>query len=480
MAHFRTRKIRQKQTLHPFKKLKNSLISGSHIFTRMNKRQWSYIVGSFLILIAVVIVVNVTTAVYSAIRNFDTKDMVFALGTDLKQDEYGYTNIVLLGDGGHERDGADLIDTIMVASMDFNKRSVSLLSFPRDYYLRYIDNKDLADRKINELYRDFRKTLGDDAAYETYQEVLGDLVNLEIHYYARVDFNAFVEVVNSLEGVTVDVKTAIYDPYYPNETDDGYTVFKMNEGLQEMNGETALKFVRSRKTTSDFDRAARQQQVLMAIKDKALSGNILTNPKTIKKLYESIKNNINTNLTLREMIAMGSFAKNFDQEHLVMKVLHDDPGHDGGFLYTPERKYYNGQFVLVPDGDNLNYIHRYADLIFHHRDALMNPVRLEILNATREPGIARNVAGYLKRFGFKTVNLDNLLDGSGERKYVEKSFIHYNDWEVEANGNVLAKHQSALDALSKFIKGEPIPSSEPITEGDVDISIVLGADYEFY
>ncbi len=480
MSHFRTRKIRQKPTLQPLKKIKNSLSSSSNIITRMNKKQWSYIIGSFLILMASVIVIRVTTAAYNAIQNFDTKDVVFALGTDLKQDEYGYTNMVLLGDGGHERDGADLIDTIMVASMDFNNRSVSLLSFPRDYYLRYIDNKDLADRKINELYRDFRKTLGDNEAYETYQEVLGDLVNLEIHYYARVDFNAFVEVVDSLGGVTIDVKKAIYDPYYPNETDDGYTVFEMGEGTQEMNGETALKFVRSRKTTSDFDRAARQQQALMAIKDKALSGNVLTNPKTIKKLYESIKNNINTNLTLREMIAMGSFAKNFDRDHLVMKVLHDDPGNDGGFLHTPERKYYNGQFVLVPDGNNLDYIHRYADLIFHHREALMNPIQLEILNATREPGIARNAAGYLKRFGFKTVNLDNLFDDSGERKYVEKSFIQYNHWEVEADGNVAAKHQSTIEALDKFIKGEPIPSSEPVDEGDVDISIVLGADYQIF
>lgn len=480
MADFRTRRIRHKPPLRPFKKIKSGLTGIFQFLKTLNKKQLSYLFGTALILMAILIVIKVTTGIYHAIQNFEPEDAVFAMGAELQHDENGYTNIVLLGDGGHTRDGADLIDTIMVASMDFKKGSVSLLSFPRDYYLRYISNQDYAGRKINELYRDFKKVLGDEKAYETYQEVLGDLSGLEIHYYARVDFNGFVEVVDGLGGVTVDVKEAIYDPYYPNETDDGYTVFEMSKGLQEMNGETALKFVRSRKTTSDFDRAARQQQVLMAIREKALSGDVLTSPKIIKKLYQSISDNLNTNMTLREMVAMASFAKNFDRGHLVMKVIHDDPSRDGGFLYTPERKYYNGQFVLVPDGNNLDLIHRYADLAFHHREVLMNPIRIEVLNATKEPGVARNVMSYLNRFGFNIVSVDNLVDEKGERKYIEKSFIRYNDWEVDAEGNVSTRHQPTLDALSHFIKGEPMPSDESVGEEGalVDISIILGADYQ--
>jgi len=479
MANFRTRRIRQKPPLKPLKIVKNGLLECTRCFSKMNKKHLSYLLGTALILVAVLIVIKVTTGIYHSIRDFDPKDMVFAMGSDLKQDQNGYTNIVLLGDGGHVRDGADLIDTIMVVSMDFNNKTVSLLSIPRDYYLRYIENKDYAGRKINELYRDFKNELGEEEAYGAYQDVLSDIVNLDIHYYARFDFNAFVEVVDSLGGITVDVKEAIYDPYYPNETDDGYTVFEVDAGIQEMDGETALKFVRSRKTTSDFDRAARQQQVLMAVKDKVLSSDVLRSTKTIKRLYESIRSNLNTNMTLREMIAMSSFTKGFDQGRLASKVLHDDPSQDGGFLYTPERKYYNGQFVLVPDGNSLDYLHRYADLIFHQRDVLMNPVRIEVLNATKEPGIARTVTSFLGRFGFNIVNIDNLFDAEEERKYIEKSFIRYNHWEVDMEGNVIAKHQSTLDALEAFVKGEPIPSDEgEVTPADIDISIILGADYE--
>jgi LCP family protein required for cell wall assembly len=426
---------------------------------------------------AAFIVFKVTTGVYQVVQKIDPKDAVFALGTDLKQDEYGYTNIVLLGDGGHVRDGADLIDTIMVASIDFEGKSVSLLSIPRDYYLRYIPDKEFAGRKINEVYRDHKNLYGDEESYAIYQKVTGGIANLDVHYYARVDFNAFVEVVDSLGGITVDVKEPIYDPYYPNETDDGYTVFKIDAGLQEMNGETALKFVRSRKTTSDFDRSARQQQVLIAIRDKAMSVSLDT--KTIKQLYESISNNLNTNLSLREMLALASFGKDFNVNRVVMKVLQDNnPPRPGTFLYTPKREYYDGQFVLVPQGNNLELIHLYSDLIFHHRDIFINPVKITVLNATKTSGIAGVLAAKLEKFTLNVVDVDNLEGSDGERKYEEKSYLIYHSWEADNDGNVIPHHKYALDALALFAKGDAVPSSEQCKEAcETHIAIVLGADY---
>ncbi|MBU1017407.1 LCP family protein [Patescibacteria group bacterium] len=476
MNSFRTRKIRQKPPLRLGKKLKDGILGCFRFIISGRKRHWSYVFAFLLLLLGALVVFKVTGGLYRALQDFEPEDMVLALGSELKQDEYGYTNMVLLGDGGHVRDGADLIDTIMVASINLAGKTVSIFSIPRDYY---VWSDEYGDAKINELYRNNKNRMGEEGAFDAFKDVAGQVTNLDIHYYARVDFNAFVDVVDSLGGIAVDVKEPIYDPYYPNETDDGYTVFEMDAGLQEMDGEIALKFVRSRKTTSDFDRAARQQQVLMAIQDKALSSGVLK-ANTVKKLYQSLKDNVNTDLTIREMIAMASFAKNFDRKNMVSKVIHDDPSRDGGFLYTPERKYYNGQFVLVPDGDNMDFLHQYADLIFHHQDVLINPVRIEILNATKEAGVARLAASHLNRFGFDIVDVDNLFDEQGGRKYVEKSFIRYNHWEVDAEGNVIPRDQSTLDALSNFVKGEFIPSSQSQPEDEVDISIVLGKDYEIY
>lgn len=478
MSSFRTRRIRRTNSAVLVSKYKKGALNMGCRFLCCLWQKKRYWVSFALILIATSIVFRVTMAAYRWVIDFDPKDIVFAVAKELKQDENGYVNMVLLGDGGHVRDGADLIDTIMVVSLDLEHNQASLLSIPRDFYVRH---PVYGNAKINELYRDNKNAMGEEGAFDVYPEVIGDIVGLDIPYYLRIDFNAFVEVVDNLGGIEVEVQNAIYDPYYPNETDNGYTVFQIDAGTQYLNGETALKFVRSRKTTSDFDRASRQQQVLMAIRGSALSKNVLGNPRVIKNLYQSVKNNINTNLTNREMIALAKFAKDFDRSHLVSKVIHDDPAREGGFLYTPERKYYHGQFVLVPDGDNLDFIHRYADLIFHQREVLRSPINIEVLNATTRPGLARILASHLNRFGFNIVNIDNLFDRAGRRKNIEKSYIQYHRWQVDADGGIQPDHQAHIAALATFVKGEVIPTDEPAEEGeDIDMTIVLGADYEIY
>jgi len=418
------------------------------------------------------VVVKVTFGIYHWVSNFDPKGVVLSMGTELKRDVDGYTNIVLLGDGGHVRDGADLVDTIIVASVDFANGTVSMLSIPRDYYLK---SSEFGTHKINELFRNFKGEMGMDA-YSMFAKAGGEITGLEVPYYARIDFSAFVEIVDGLGGISVDVKEPIYDPYYPNELDDGYTVFEVKAGVQEMNGETALKFTRSRKTTSDFDRALRQQQVIMAIKEKAMSKEVLTNPTVLKKLYGAIQKNLNTNLSFTEMITLASMAQKIDRSKLITKVLHDDPLREGGFLVTPERQYTNNQFALVPYGDNLDMIHQYSDLVFHHRDVFLNPARIEVLNGTKEPGVARAKADRLKRFGFDIVNIDNLLDKKGNRKTVDKGFIRYNSWEVDKDGNVLPHFKATLEALSGFVKGEAVPSDGLVTDNPADLSVVVGAD----
>jgi LCP family protein required for cell wall assembly len=472
MGHFQTRKIRQRPPLQLIKKTIGALGRIRAYFAGVSAPRKSIWFGIALGLVGALVVVKATLGIFHWVQNFDPKGVVMAMGSELKTDANGYTNIVLLGDGGHVRDGADLVDTIIVASIDFKNGTVSMLSIRRDYYLT---NPEYNTHKINELYRNNKKTMGDDG-YSLFAKAAGEITGLDIPYYARVDFNAFVEVVDSLGGITVDVKEPIYDPYYPNEMDDGYTVFELKAGPQEMNGETALKFTRSRKTTSDFDRALRQQQVIMALKEKAMSKDVLTSPKTLMKLYDAIRSNLNTNLSLTEMITLAGLAQKIDRSKLVTKVLHDDPTREGGFLYTPERQYTNNQFALVPDGDNLDMIHQYADLIFHHRDVFQNPAKIEVLNGTKAPGVARAEADRLKRFGFNVVNVDNLLDKSGARKTVDKSFVRYNTWDVDKDGNVLPHFKSTIEALSGFVKGEAVPSDELMPNASADLSVVVGQD----
>jgi len=489
---FKTRKIRKKPPFRPLKKLKKFFSWLISALRKITRRQRSYALGAILITLGIVVVVRVTFGAYRLISGFDPKELIFAIGSELEQDENGYTNIVLLGDGGHLRDGADLIDTIMVASIDYRKNAVSLLSIPRDYY---VDSENIQwSGRINELYRNHKFQIEDeDERYELFQTVAEEITNLDIQYYLRVNFNAFVEIVNSIGGIDVDVQENLYDPYYPNETDNGYVTFQVEKGLQFMDGETALKFVRSRKTTSDFDRAARQQLVLSAIREKALSSKTLTSASKLKKIYAAVDKNMDTNMNLREMIALGKFGVNFDRNNLISKVIHDDPGQDGGFLYTPERELYNGQFVLIPFTDSFSLLHRYADLIFKKREAFFDPVRIEILNGTKTAGIARNTAYQLNRYGFDVVKIDNYFDNTGEKKFLDKTTIFYYDWEEEKDGIVIPTYQTTIDGLKLLVQAEALPDPSAIffkerekeTKGEqvapsypIGLSIVLGEDYE--
>lgn len=466
-----------------------------HFLKRLHPNTRNYVIAVALVIFGSFVVVKVTAAAYHFVADFNPKNIFFAIGEDLEKDEHGYTNILLLGDGGHERDGADLIDTIIVASIDYEKNAVSMLSIPRDFYVQVSSVSDVGmvySGKINELYRNHKSAIEDEEErFQLFKRVAGDIVGLDIQYYVRVDFNAFVEIVDSLGGITVDVETAIYDPYYPNASDNGYTIFQVDAGPQEMDGEIALKFVRSRKTTSDFDRSARQQQVLDAIQQKALSRDILTSPTKLKELYSVVQDNVNTDLELREMVSMAGFAKQMDRSRLVRKVIHDDPGQEGGFLATPDRDLYNGQFVLVPYGQGYELIRKYADLIFNQREMFYEPAVIEILNATKYSGIARSAAYQLIRFGFDVQSVDNYVDDLGERENLAESLIIYHDYTMDRDGLVQPMHDKTLHALEGFVKGftRTSDSSFMVLEergkktyegSEADISIVLGDDYDVY
>jgi polyisoprenyl-teichoic acid--peptidoglycan teichoic acid transferase len=475
---FKTRRIRKKPKLKPLKIVKDVSIKTIDLFSSISPKTKSYILGGFLIVLSFFIVFKVMVFAYNSIKDFNPKEAVFAFGEDLKRDENGYTNILLLGDGGHVRDGADLIDTIIVASLDYEKKALSMLSIPRDFYVKSIS----FPGKINEVYRNHKRTYNEDEdrLYGLFKEVAGEIANLDIQYYARLNFNAFVEIVDSINGITVDVQKSIYDPYYPNETDDGYTIFKIEKGLQEMDGETALKFVRSRKTTSDFDRSARQQQVIAAVREKAISKEILTSPKSIKNIYNAVFSNINTDISLREIISLAEFADSLERDRLVTKVIHDDPGREGGFLYTPEREFYNGLFVLIPFGKGYELIHKYSDIIFKNREVLWNPPKINILNGTKKTGIARNFAYQLNRFGFNIGELDNYFDEKGDKKYIEETVMFYYEADEDKEGNIIPKHKSTIEVLGNFINA--IPIYEPKDEIDInsDITIILGNNYKAF
>lgn len=230
----------------------------------------------------------------------------------------GRINILMLGVGGDGHDGAFLSDTIMVASIDPVNNSVALLSVPRDLYVHipaYNEQRAIYG-KINEANARGGPKLA--------EQVVSSVIGQPIHYYVQVDFSGFKQAVDAVGGVTINVPTTINDPLYPcddNVAEYKYCPILITAGLHHMTGEVALEYARSRETTSDFDRAARQQLVLEALKQKAEQLATLTNPLKVTSLIGAIGSHVTTDLQMGDMIKLASMLKNVESTHISNQVL---------------------------------------------------------------------------------------------------------------------------------------------------------------
>ena len=148
--------------------------------------------------------------------------------------------------------------------------------------------------------------------------------------------------------------------------EDRYETVHFEEGVQTMDGDTALKYVRSRKGTNgegtDFARSRRQQKVIMAIKDKVLSFSTLTDLARLKELYAAYSSSVDTNIGFEEIQSFYLLSQEIGFEDVRSIVLDDRSGaNEGGLLYHPtDNSLYGGAYVLVPKAKNYSQLHAYV------------------------------------------------------------------------------------------------------------------------
>jgi LCP family protein required for cell wall assembly len=277
----------------------------------------------------------------------------------------GRTNVLILGRDTRPSGSLfdlKLTDVIIVASIGASKGDVVLISVPRDLW---VESSDGYQEKINAMYK-----LG---GVEETKGILENVLGMPIHYYAVVDFKIFKETVDILGGVDVNVARAFTDYTYPVEgketaaENERYETVHFDAGLQTMNGATALKYVRSRHATdleegTDFARSKRQQNVIVAIKNKVLSTETLLNPGKISSLYDSYNSNVETNV---DLVTAQSFAilaqkNNFETVKSIVLDNRDTP-ETGGLLFAPEdRSLYRNAYVLIPKAGDYSQIHAFV------------------------------------------------------------------------------------------------------------------------
>lgn len=335
--------------------------------------------GSGIALVAVIFIFVIAVGLLFIFREkifsiFNPMSIVANVsGAQLKETD-GRTNLLLLGSDARSKEEIKetRTDTILVASIGKVDKDVVLISIPRDLYLKWVDTAGQERySKINAIYPDHNGEIitgGINTLEKTIEEVLG----IPIHYYTLINFDLFRNVIDILGGINVTIDRSFTDRQYPVEGKENapeserYETITFTGGKQNMNGDTALKYVRSRKGDSnegtDFARAKRQQKVISAIKEKALSFNTLVNPIKLKGLYDTYANSVTTDVDFATIQSFYLLSQQIDFSRIVSIVLDDrSQAVEGGLLYAPEdTTLYEGQYVLIPQTGDYTQIHAYV------------------------------------------------------------------------------------------------------------------------
>ncbi|MBM3145785.1 MAG: LytR family transcriptional regulator [Chloroflexi bacterium] len=358
--------------------------------------------------------------------------------------------------------GAPLSDTMILLTIDPLTKTAGMLSIPRDLWVS-IPGFDYG--KINTAYQlgEAYKLPdgGPGLALATVERLLG----IPIQYYAQIDFEAFVYFIDQLRGVKIDVPNEIWVDIY----DDDKGKIMIRTGRQTLSGEYALAYARARNSRGgDFDRSARQQQVIMGIRQRILEFDIL--PSLIQnapEIYQHISGSINTNLALDQVIKLAWLAMDVDAANIKSGII--APPDQVTFGRSPD-----GLEILKPIPDQIRIL---RDAIFTSAQSagplayegkgpldlmIEEGARLKILNGTSVPGLANRTGDYLKSLG-ANVTVVGDADGNG--------YSNTSAYDYTGNPYTLI-YLSELFGMTTFnIHGRYENPS------DVDVTIILGENW---
>ncbi len=369
--------------------------------------------------------------------------------------------VLLLGiDERHQETGPFRTDTMLVLTIDPVAKTAGLLSIPRDLWV-HIPAMD-TDGKINTAH-----FLGDAYNYpgggpalavETVKQELG----IPADYYIRFNFDSFEKVVDAIGGVDICVAETIDDPLYPAFDNYGYDPLHIDAGCQHMNGALALKYARTRHTGTDFDRAKRQQQVILAIRDKVIKQNLL--PQLVTQapaLLDTLQHAIKTNLSLEQMIQLAKLATQIDPKNIQQATI------DENMVVAYNTPTDPPQNVLVPLRDKIREL---REKFFSSgpiagtgaAGPAATAARIVVENGTQINGLAARTGDRLKTAGYNIVEVT-----SADRfDYARSQIVSY---------------LSDTTLATTIAQTLGLPTSAVITStmpADVDLKVILGSDYQ--
>lgn len=392
----------------------------------------------------------------------------------LKGEDQGRVNILLAGNSADDKghDGANLTDSIMLASLNTRDNTAFMISIPRDLYVRYgVTDCSLGFQgKINAAYvcgeqTDFSEPGYAEGGMGLLEKVIHDNFGIDIHYYALVNYGAFRQAVDAVGGIKITVNSSdprgIYDPSLDYTSRRCCSLAKYPNGPVNLNGKQALNLARARGDSAgsygfaqgDFTRTEHQRQMLLALKDKTLSAGTLSNPAKLGSLLDSIGGNVKTDFSTSEVRRLYDLGKKVRSGDIKSIGLTDD----NVALVTTGN--INGASVVIPTAGNSNFsqIKAYMARLTSSDPLIREGAKITVLNGSGVVGLAQKRADSLSSRGLNVTGVGNaqarpstiIVDLTGGKKNSTKTYLE-KQFGVAATTDKTA-HPEAKNYQSDFV-----------------------------
>ncbi|MCL4835226.1 MAG: LCP family protein [Caldilineaceae bacterium] len=375
-------------------------------------------------------------------------------------------------------------DTMLLLTLDLENRVAGMISLPRDLWVP-IPGYDITT-KINTAYVIGEKRNYPGGGSQLAKDTVSSFVGRPVEHYVHVNFSGFVRFIDLIDGIDIFVPQTIHDEQYPT-ADYGYQTFHLEAGQQHLDGEVALKYVRTRNIDSDYGRAARQQQVIQAVMDKVLQADMI--PTLIAKLPQlsaTMRDSVSTDMSLTAVVQIAQYVRQNSFREVRRLVLDDRYGtesysDDGAWILLPDRSRIRPALVSffevtpqsvdahvsVATGNEVlsTIAAQAADLNPSQERLVTDPAvaRVEVLNGTGYPGVAARIRDMLQERGWQVVAI-----GDADRSdYRRTLIVNYNTDPLLVGrvGDEL-ELQSNLPTLNGLILSKT-----------VDLRIIAGQDF---
>lgn len=396
----------------------------------------------------------------------------------LKEDENGRSNILVFGtseDDPNDHGGASLTDSIMVISVDQDKKVAAITSVPRDLWVEYDEGCEVGyEGKINAVFMcgaggDTTTNEGAMKGAEALRKKVGEVYGLDVQYSVQVGYRAVEQAVNAVGGIEVVIESddprGILDRNFDWECNFKCYYVKHPNGPAQLDGKQALALARARNeaggyglSRGNFDREINQQKIIVALRNKASSAGTLANPIASTKLIDSLGDNIRSNFVAGEIRTLIDLARDTKEKNIDRFNLVDQ---DPPLLTTGN---VGGQSIVRPTAGLYDYSEIQAFMLkrLNTDEATKENASITVLNGSGRVGAAQEMEEKLVAKGFNVVEIGNATESA---EYGKVSIYKISETKQPATAKKLTK------TLGGKVKNAPMPYEMTSTS---DFVVIVG------